>query len=434
MSRRRLLNNRVIRVLMAIICLYAVFAANTDEIKADSKNNYNSKLTEASVKDGLGIPSNATVVITYGNEYYVEAYGTYLVSVYAEGVGTYEGYWASATFTPDDGYVFGNIMMWNFDETLIKTGEDIISNAFENGKYTFYFTSKIGSDKCKLIRTDKNGKNEKVIAKLKYRDEYTINSYHGGNLYFSDSDAFYKCNIEKKKITKVADCPFDRKLTNEVYLLSPSKGMGEWGPYSLMTYNIKTNKTYKISDYCLVYGIEGKNIYLVTTDKNFKYEHRNNTKIVRFNYKSKKSKVLKKTSKVYMPERVTSNYVAYYDTNYTGNILVFGNPVSDLANGKYEGNHNVYSQESGSSFLKAKIKDGYLFLYGSLTKDKKNIKDRYYRIKLDKNISIEYMVDIGTEQGSIETFNNIYSEIGGLTYEVIFTIKDNKVTRILMIG
>ena len=44
------------------------------------------------------------------------------------------------------------------------------------------------------------------------------------------------------------------------------------------------------------------------------------------------------------------------------------------------------------------------------------------------------MVDIGTEQGSIETFNNIYSEIGGLTYEVIFTIKDNKVTRILMIG
>ena len=114
------------------------------------------------------------------------------------GVGTYEGYWASATFTPDDGYVFGNIMMWNFDETLIKTGEDIISNAFENGKYTFYFTSKIGSDKCKLIRTDKNGKNEKVIAKLKYRDEYTINSYHGGNLYFSDSDAFYKCNIEKK--------------------------------------------------------------------------------------------------------------------------------------------------------------------------------------------------------------------------------------------
>ncbi len=434
MSRRRLLNNRVISVLMAIICLYAVLAASTDEIKADPKNNYNSKLTEASVKDGLGVPSNATVAITYGNEYYVEAYETYLVSVYVEGIGTYEGYWASATFSPDDGYVFGNIMMWNFDETLIKKETDIISNTFEHGKYTFYFTSKIGSDKCNLIRADKNGKNEKVIAKLKYRDEYTINSYHGGNLYFSDSNAFYKCNIEKKKITKVADCPFDRKLTNELYLLNPSKGMGEWGPYSLMTYNIKTNKTHKISDYCLAYGIEGKNIYLVTADKNFKYEHKNSTKIVRYNYKSQKSKVLKKTNKVYIPERVTSNYVAYYDTNYVGNTLTFGNPVTELANGKYKGNHNVYSQENGSSFLKAQIKDGYLSLYGSLTKDEKNIKDRYYRIKLDKNISIEYVVDIGTEQGSIETFNNIYSEIGGLTYEVIFTIKDNRVTKILMIG
>lgn len=427
MGKWRILMHRVISMLLAIICIYAILSANTDEVEAKSKNDYNAKLTESSVKEGLGIPLNATVTITYGNKFYVEAYEEYLVSVSVTGTGKYEGYFASATFTPDDGYIFGNILMWDWDE-------NIISNKFKSGKYIFYFTKNSNDNTYYLIRTDKNGKNQEVIVKIKDGDEYTIDSYNSGNLYFSDTDAFYKCNIKKEKITKIADCPFDKKLTNEVYLLSPSSYMGEWGPYCIMIYNIKTGKVKKISDYCLSYRIEGKNIYLVTTDKDFKFEHKNKTKIVRFNYKSNKSVVLKKTNKVYLPQRVTSNYVAYYDTNNTEKILAFDKPISTLSNGKYKGKHNSNLGNNGSGFLKAKIKDGYLYLYGSLTKDGKDIKDRYYRIKLDKNVKIEYSVDIGTEQGSIELFNNVFGEIGGLEYEAIFTIKNNKVTRILMVS
>ena len=80
--------------------------------KKASGKNYNSKITEKSVRRALGVPSNASVKISYGKKYYWSAGATYLVSVKIQGTGKYAGHFASATFDVSTGEIMTEIYMW----------------------------------------------------------------------------------------------------------------------------------------------------------------------------------------------------------------------------------------------------------------------------------------------------------------------------------
>lgn len=76
------------------------------------KHDYNAKVTENTIRKSLGIPSKATIKIQYGNKYFWDAGGCYLVYVNAQGTGKYEGYSACATFDVNTGEICTDILMW----------------------------------------------------------------------------------------------------------------------------------------------------------------------------------------------------------------------------------------------------------------------------------------------------------------------------------
>lgn len=76
------------------------------------KNDYNTKVTENRIREGLGIPSKATIKIQYGNKYFWDAGECYLVYADVQGTGKYAGYSAFATFDVNTGEVCTDIWIW----------------------------------------------------------------------------------------------------------------------------------------------------------------------------------------------------------------------------------------------------------------------------------------------------------------------------------
>ena len=81
--------------------------------KNSGNEDYNSVITEKSVRESLGVPEDADVSISYSEEYYWRAGEINVTNVSVEGVGKDEGHFARASFDVSNGEMANNILMWN---------------------------------------------------------------------------------------------------------------------------------------------------------------------------------------------------------------------------------------------------------------------------------------------------------------------------------
>jgi hypothetical protein len=75
------------------------------------ENDYNSYITQKGVMEALGVPSDATVYVEYGNEFWYDGTACYLVYANIYGTGEWEGYSAFGSFGVEDGDIY-SVYMW----------------------------------------------------------------------------------------------------------------------------------------------------------------------------------------------------------------------------------------------------------------------------------------------------------------------------------
>ena len=394
------------------------------------KNDYNTKLTEKKVREGIGIPTKATIKIEYGNKFYWEAGERYLVYVTVYGIGKYEGYYAGASFDVSEGYVCTDTSMWHYENPYT-----MISNEYTIGNYKYYFAYK-GNDYDTLIlfRSKKNGDNKKILCKTKNIDfeMIDIEGHYKGTIYFtagfaSSGSRFCTFNIKTKEFKQTKYPGVGKKISDTKYILNESGYYGDWGFSSTYVFNAATGKYKLLAKYCDGFSVFGNDvIYLKSASASYKTH---SATVYRYNLKTNRTTKLKKISKIYCPYMIKSNFMTYYAEDQGElKICSFDTKVSKLGDGNYHVLKDVY----------AHVSDGYLDIYGTIKKNSstKKFSYKHYRFKLSDTCKF-YAIEDGIKGGcDIELFNQIHDTVYDnqewLFIDLDITIKNGKVTTVTM--
>lgn len=325
-----------------------------------------------------------------------------------------------------------------------------MSNKLKVGNKKYLFDWDYSSPTVRLLCENKDGKTtvvKKIHAK-KFGFLENVGPYievcckYGNRIYFSAAGGLDECGIFYISV-KTGEMGVVQRGLNYVtmldkrYLVLRSDTGGEFSPYKLIVYDIKTGKKKTVNQQTGHVIAKGKRVwYSCVPDNYYPGSGKYKVKICCYNIVSGKKTTLAKNVLLTDIYDINENYMAYSIEPDTFKIKEFSKGKKlTLKDGQYEVliNRETFHKDKLGGYS-ANIKKNVLTIYGSYqTVGKKDTKAKgMYKLKLSPSYKIRIMEDEMYEMINAAKFN-AYHDKTYYVEDMILTVKNKKVTVITLI-
>lgn len=325
------------------------------------------------------------------------------------------------------------------------------SNKVKVGDKTYFFDWSYDIPRVRFLCQSKSGKIS-VIRKIPLKEigfspdtppNIDIICCYGKYLYIHscwdmEESATYRISIKDGKMKEIKIvgnmCPC-YSYKNRYIIFMTDTG-GDYSPYELMVYDVKTGKKKCINKNTGHNFMKGGYIYYSKVpERYYAVECTCHADIYRYNIKNGKTTALAKSVLMSDIYEINSDYMAY-------KIEPNSCKVKEFSSGKKvfpkDGKYRVVVNRAESNRKKAysysaRIKNNTLTVYGSYeTKGKKDAKENdMYKFALAPSCKIGLYEDITIEYTNASYFNEI-CEKSDYVADMVLTVKNKKVTNIIL--
>ena len=330
------------------------------------------------------------------------------------------------------------------------TYQQEISNKLKVGDKKYFFDWSYLSSTVRLLCENKDGKTT-VVKKIQAKKfgfsenvgpQIQVCCNHGNRIYFSAAGGLDECGIFYTSV-KTGEMDVVQRGLDYVttlakrYLVLHSDTGGDFSPYKLIVYDIKTGKKKIVNNQTGHVFANGKRVLYSCVPENYYLENgKYKIKICSYNVVSGKKTTLAKNVSLTDIYDINENYMAYSIKPETFKIKEFsqGKKLA-LKDGQYEVriNRQTFHKDKLGGYS-ANIKNNVLTIYGSYqTVGQKDTKAKgMYKLKLSSSYKIRIMEDEDYETINASQFN-AYHDKTDYIEDMILTVKNKKVTVIDLI-